>query len=116
MPGRRPQMRALTLGPEQAEELHGVRIRRTEPVRPARVEFGGLTRLQDQVVLAEHHPEPAAQDVEPFIALVCLRVGAAPGTRRDHQLVRLDPIGSPGQRQHRHAVPGDRFGPWWFRR
>jgi hypothetical protein len=77
LPGRRAPLRALTRGPEPAEELHGIRHRRTEPVRHARVELGGLTRLQVQVVLAEHQPRPAAQDVEPFIALVRLR-GSGP--------------------------------------
>ena len=52
-----------------------------EPVRNARVELGRLARAQHQVVLAEHEPQLAAEDVQPLVALVHLQVGFAGGPR-----------------------------------
>ena len=59
---------------EQAEQLDGLVASPVEPVRHARVEFGGLTGVKHQVVRAKHQPKLAAQDVQPFVALVRLMV------------------------------------------
>lgn len=88
-------MHSLSLRTEQAEQLDGLRAGSVEPMRQAGVELGCLARLQHEVVLAEHEPQPAAQDVQPLIALMHLQVGFLPGASRgDDKLLRLQPAGS----------------------
>lgn len=63
------------------------------------VELGGLARREADVVLAEHQPQRAVEDVGPVAALVGarLRFGVvAPG--RQHELVGLDAPGAAGRR------------------
>ena len=62
---------------EQAEQLDRLVVRGAEPVRDAGVELGRLARGEHEVVLAEHQPQPAVEDVEPLVALVGLRLGVA---------------------------------------
>jgi hypothetical protein len=69
-------VRALALPAEEAEELDWLRVGGAEPVRDAGVELGCFAGREHQVVLAEDDPQPAAQDVEPLVALVGLVTGA----------------------------------------
>jgi hypothetical protein len=46
----------LALRAEQDQQLGGLGPGGTEPVRDAGVEFGGLARLHDEVVLGEAQP------------------------------------------------------------
>jgi hypothetical protein len=100
---------AFSLLAEEAEELDRLGVGGAEPVRDAGVELGRLTGREHQVVLAEDDPQSPVEDIEPLVALVRLRLGfpAAAGGR-DNQLVGLDAAGPAGQRQHGHAVAGDR--------
>src|ERR1700733_4721353 len=100
-----PQMGPLTLRPEQAEQLGRLIARAAEPVRDPGVELGRLARLENDVPVAEHQPEPTIEDVEPVVALVGLQIGLLPAVR-DQQLERLHPARPPGERDHRLAVPG----------
>jgi len=61
---------ALALRTEDAEELHGTLVGVAEPVRQVGVELGDLSLGEDEVPVAEDHPQPAVQDVEPVVALV----------------------------------------------
>ena len=109
-PGRfRPQVGPLALPAEQGEHLNRLVVGRAEPVRDPGVEFGRLTRNQHQVLITQLEPQPAVQDVHPFIALVGLLLGRArsPGRRDDH-LVGLYSAGPFGQRNHGHPMTGDR--------
>ena len=51
-----PDVHALTLRPEQDQQLGGLRPGAAEPVRDAGVELGGFPRLHDDVVLGEPQP------------------------------------------------------------
>jgi hypothetical protein len=51
-----PDVHPLALRPEQDQQLGGLGPGGAEPVRDARVEFGGLARLHDEVVLGEAQP------------------------------------------------------------
>src|SRR5258708_11743772 len=108
-PGGDRGVGALTLPAEQAQELDRFRLGIAEPVRYAGVELGRLAGCEHQVLVAEYEAQFSVQDVEPFVALVYLRVGflRAPAGRND-LLVGLDAAGPPGQRQDRPAVAGDR--------
>ena len=53
-PGACANVHALALRTKQAEQLDALRAGAIEPVRDARLEFGDLAGVQDQVVLAEH--------------------------------------------------------------
>jgi hypothetical protein len=102
---------ALSLWPEEAQEFHRLGSVIGEPVWDPGVELGGLTRSEDQIVLAQDQAEPALQDVQPFVALMGLRVRylwGLPG--RDGVLVRLQAAGSPGERLDGHPVASDRAG------
>ncbi len=102
-------MHALSLRPEQAEKLRRIRAGAAEPVRYPGVELGRLAGSQYQIVLAEHQPEPPAEDIQPLVALVGLRVGCLTGPAGwDHMFVGLEATGSPGEREHGHPVAGDR--------
>ena len=103
----RADVHALALRAEQAQDLDRrvLRPRGAEPVRHPRVELGRLAGGQDQVVLAEHDPEPAVQHVQPLVTLVGPRFGHVALARRDHQLVCLQPARTAGQRVHGHPVP-----------
>lgn len=63
-------MGAFTLASEQTEHLDRPVAEATEPVRHPRVELDRLAGGQDEVLIAEHQPEPAVQDVQPLIAFV----------------------------------------------
>lgn len=65
----------FALRAEQAEHLDRAVAGAAEPVRHPGVELGRLARPQDEIPVAEHHPEPAVQDVEPR----CLPVRRAAG-------------------------------------
>src|SRR5260370_19388697 len=106
-PGAPPDVRALALPAEQAQELDRLRLGIAEPVRYAGVELGRLAGCEHQVLVAEYEAQFSVQDVEPFVALVYLRVGflRAPAGRND-LLVGLDAAGPPGQRQDRPALGG----------
>ena len=87
-------MRPFPLPAEQAQELHRLLVSSTEPVRRLRVELGGLTGKQDEVMIAEHEPQPPVQDVDPLVALVRLQLGLPPGRPgREDELVGLDAAG-----------------------
>ena len=101
-------MGPLPLGPEQAEDLDRAGADGAEPVRHPGVELRRLTGREHKLRRSEHHPEPSVEHVQPLISLVGLRIGLAPRPRLDNQLVRLNAAGPPGQRDHRHAVPGHR--------
>ena len=62
--------------PEKAQHLDRPVAEAAEPVRHPGVELGGIGRVQDQVLIAEHQPQLAVQDVEPLISFVGLRSGA----------------------------------------
>ncbi len=64
----------LPLRAEQAEQLDGLAPGAVEPVRYARIKLGGLAGVKQQVVRAKHQPKLAAQDIQPFITLVRLKV------------------------------------------
>ena len=68
-------MRPFPLLAEKAEHLDQAFPRAAEPVRHPGVELGRLPRAELDVLIAEHEPEPAVQDVEPLVALVGLRLG-----------------------------------------
>ena len=51
-----PDVHALTLRPEQDQQLGRLRPGTAEPVRDAGVELGGFPRLHDEVVLGEPQP------------------------------------------------------------
>jgi hypothetical protein len=111
LPGRGPrtQVRALALRAEQAEELHGLGAQAAEPVRYARVELGRFARRERQVVFTQDKPQPPVQDIEPLVAFVDPGIGfCATAAGLDYKLVCLDAARPPGQRQHRHAMAGDR--------
>src|SRR4051794_33132002 len=73
--GPSANMHSLSRGPEQAEHPHRLRAGAAEPMRSPCVDPGRLARLQHEVVLAEHQPQSAAQDVQPLIPLVHLQLG-----------------------------------------
>lgn len=102
-------MCTFSLPAEQAEELDWLGASGAEPVGYASVELGRFPRRKHKIVFTEDEPEPPIENVEPFVAFVGLWIGfASAAAGRDHQLVRLDAASSAGQRQHGHAVPGDR--------
>src|SRR6478735_2868959 len=94
-----PDVHPLPLGPEQAEEFDRLVTHGTEPVREPRVELGGLTGPQDQVVLGELEPEPAAEYVEPLVPLVGALLGDFGTGGLLHHLVRLEASRPGGERQ-----------------
>lgn len=98
-------MGALALASDEAEVLDRAGAGGAEPVRGAGVELGGLTGLQDQVLVAEHQAEGAVQHIgpiEPFVgAQVRGRVIAAPG---EDELVGLDASGATGERDDDRPV------------
>ena len=55
-------MGAFTLASEQTEHLDRPVAEAAEPVRHPRVELDRLAGGQDEVLIAEHQPEPAAPD------------------------------------------------------
>lgn len=65
----------FSLPAEETEEFDGFRARSAEPVRNAGVEFGRLARCEHQILLTENEAQPSVEDVQPFVALVCLRSG-----------------------------------------
>jgi hypothetical protein len=75
----RADMHALPLGAEQYEELDGLRPGAVEPVRCRVSNSAASPARSTKVVLAEHQPQLAAQDVQPLIALMHLQVRLAPG-------------------------------------
>src|SRR5665213_1477758 len=109
--GSGSDMHALSLRPEQAEEFNGFGSGVGEPVWDPGVELGGLTGSKDQIVLAQDQPKPALEDVQPFVALMGLRVGCLPGPAgRDGVFVRLQATGPAGERGDGHAMAGN--GAW----
>jgi hypothetical protein len=63
---------------------------------------------EDEVVFSEHQPEPAAEDVHPFVALVDLRIRlGAFGPGRDDVLERLKAARAAAEREDGHAVRGE---------
>ena len=104
-------MHSLSLRTEKAEQLDGLRAGPVEPVRQPRVELGCLARFQHEVVLAKHEAQPAAQDVQPLIALMHLQVRLVEAPARwDDELVRLQPAGSASQWQNGHPVARSGLG------
>lgn len=65
----------FSLPAEETEEFDGLRARSAEPVRNAGVEFGRLARCEHQILLTENEAQRSVEDVQPFVALVCLRSG-----------------------------------------
>ncbi len=76
-------MSAFALAAEQAQQLDRPVADAAEPVRDPRIELGGLARMQDEILIAEHQPQLAVQDVEPLIAFVGLRLGVGTAVRDD---------------------------------
>ena len=86
-------MTAFALRPEQAQHFDRPLAAAAEPVRHPRIELGGLARVQDEVLIAQHEPEPAIQDVEPLVALVGLRLGRGAPDRDGTFICRADRVG-----------------------
>lgn len=63
-------MDALALLAEHSQDLDRAVAGAPEPVRVPRVELGRLARAHDDVVLAQDHPQPTRQDVNPLVAAV----------------------------------------------
>ena len=68
-------MHPLALRTEHAEHLRGLVAGAAEPVRDPGVELCDLAGAQDQVMVGEHQPHPAGEDVQPLVALVRLQLG-----------------------------------------
>jgi hypothetical protein len=66
----------FSLPAEETGEFDGLRARSAEPVRNAGVEFGRLARCEHQILLTEKEAQPSVENVQRFVALVCLRIGA----------------------------------------
>ncbi len=103
------QVRAFTLSAEEAEDLDGFGVGAAEPVWHAGVELSRFAGGEHEILVAEHQSEPPAQDVNPFVAFMGLRLGddrlADAG---NDQLVCLHATGAAGQRHQGHAVAADR--------
>ena len=106
---RCPDVHPLAGASEDAEHLGGAVAGAAEPVRHLGVELGCLADTEDQILVAEHEPHPAGEDVEPLEPVVGARV-RLDWRRRDDDLPRLDAAG-PGQRQHGAAVDAARLQP-----
>ena len=59
---------------EDAEHFGGAVAGAAEPVRHLGVELGCLADTEDQILVTQHEPHPAREDVEPLEALVGARV------------------------------------------
>lgn len=102
-----PDVHPLTLGAKQAEELHGLAVGPAEPVWHPGIEFHCFACRQDQVTGAQDHPQFAVQHVEPFVALVDLRVGFLHRPGGNDVLVGLDAAGLAGKRNDGRAIGSD---------
>ena len=70
-------------GPNRLRTSTGAVVGAAEPVRDAGVELGRFAGGEDEVLLAEHQPQPPAEHVEPLVALMGVRLaGARLGGRR----------------------------------
>jgi hypothetical protein len=71
----------FALPAEEAEDLNGCGVRAAEPMRHPGIELGRLARGEYEILFAEYQSEPPAEYVDPFIALMGLRLGNNPGPR-----------------------------------
>lgn len=103
--GRCPDVGALALFPDEAEEFHGAGAGGAEPVRGAGVELRGFAGLEHEVVFAENETERAVEDVDPVVAFVCTQVRLLfIFSRREDELVGLDSSRPARERQDRRPV------------
>jgi thioredoxin reductase len=99
-------MRALAVTAEQDEHLGGP-ADAAHPVRRPRAELGRLSRFEDEVVVSEHEPEPAAEHVQPLVAVMAARVRRSALGQRE--VVGARATGARAAERHdAHAVDGSR--------
>lgn len=102
-------MDALTLRAEKGQVFHGPRPGVTEPMRCPGIELRGFARAEHEVLLAENQTEPPAEDVEPLVSVMGLRVGCLwPSPRRDHMFEGLESTGAAGEWEDGHSLAGER--------
>ncbi len=103
-------MDTFALGAEKTQYFHWPIVDRTEPMWHSGIEFRGLARLHDDVVLAEDQSQSAVENVEPFVTLVNarIRVGA---NGIDDELVGLHATRAPGEGVDRHMFASNRRRP-----
>ena len=89
------RMDALSLRPEQTEDLGCLLAVAAEPVRHASVKFGDLARAKDEVMVAQNQAHATGEDVQPLVALVGRRLRDA-FAGRDDDLPSLPPARLPG--------------------
>ena len=92
-------MNPFSLSPKESQELDITTSNPPEPVRGLRIELGHLASRQDEVVRAEDKTESAPEHVEPFVALVRLRLWRSlRRTCRNQVLESLQPSAPARQR------------------
>jgi hypothetical protein len=98
----------LTLVAEEHQEFDALGTGAVEPGRDSFNELGRLARAQHLVMLTSHELQLPAEDIQPFIALMHLRVRLLRDTiRRDNDLVRVQPAISAGKWQEHHPRRGN---------
>ena len=93
-------------GPKRLRNSPGRRRGRTSAAPGCRTRRP--RRRQDEVVLAEHHPEPAVEHVEPLVALVRLRVGSPAGAPAGRPSCTPGPHPAGGSTARSSCRAGDR--------